>query len=169
MKLVIQRVARAEVIVDGTIISSIKNGIFALVGIGRDETIEDVAWCTKRLTSMKLWPNEDGKPWKSSVSDIGGDILLVSQFTLHAQASGSKLDFHRAGSNAEPVFNAFVDAVRSEYTPEKVCTGMFGAMMQCSLVNDGPVTITLDSRNRKNKDVTPLPAGSDRIDGEPTP
>ena len=153
VKLVVQRAKRGSVTVDGKVTGEIGQGIVVLVGIHRDDKDEDLDWAVNRMLTFCLWPAEDGKPWRSCVKDINGGVLLVSQFTLYGRPNGRKPDFsHSMGpEGAEVMYNKFVEKVKAAYAPEKVQCGIFGALMAVDLVNDGPVTFVLDSRNRKGE------------------
>ncbi|KAI0345090.1 hypothetical protein BDW22DRAFT_1426789 [Trametopsis cervina] len=149
MRAVVQRVASASVTVDGDVISSIGRGLMVLVGIGTDDTPSDITIIANKILSLKVFSDDDGAMWKRSVKDIEGDVLCVSQFTLFANTSkGNKPDFHRAMSTeaSKQMYSAFLDRIRSSYKPDKIQDGRFGAMMNVSLTNEGPVTFTLDSR-----------------------
>lgn len=136
----------------GQVVGSIERGICVLVGISVNDSEKEAAALAKKILSLRVFPSgEDGdgdeKPWAKSVTDINGGVLLVSQFTLYALTTkGSKPDFHLAMKSdaSESLFENFVAQVRSSYDPCKVATGKFGAMMEVSLVNDGPVTINLE-------------------------
>ncbi|PPQ99353.1 hypothetical protein CVT24_009218 [Panaeolus cyanescens] len=151
MRAILQRVSSASVTVDNEVISKISNGLMVLVGISTDDTEADVATLSKKILSLRVFsdPANPEKMWQASVKDIDGEILCVSQFTLFANTSkGNKPDFHRAMST-EPsrrLYNTFLDTLKTAYKPEKIQDGKFGAMMNVSLTNEGPVTITLDSR-----------------------
>ncbi|KAF9053122.1 D-Tyr tRNAtyr deacylase-like domain-containing protein [Panaeolus papilionaceus] len=151
MRAILQRVSSASVTVDNEVISKISNGLMVLVGIGTDDTEADIATLSKKILSLRVFsdPANPERMWQASVKDIDGEILCVSQFTLFANTSkGNKPDFHRAMS-AEPsrlLYSKFLDTLKAAYKPEKIQDGKFGAMMSVSLTNEGPVTITLDSR-----------------------
>lgn len=149
MRVILQRVTSASVTVAGERIASIGPGLLCLCGISREDTREDRDWCAAKLLSVRLWPHETtDKPWAASASSKELEVLLVSQFTLHAVLKGNKPDFHKAmtPSEAEPFFDEFVASVRKKHvSADKVQAGKFGAMMQVELVNDGPVTLILDS------------------------
>ena len=152
MKLVIQRALAGSVIVDGNVVGETKNGAVCLVGIHRDDKEEDLDWMVQKLLGFCLWDSETGEPWARNIKDIDGELLLVSQFTLHARVgSGRRPDFSRSmgSEHANEVFERFVDKVKANYKPEKIQTGLFGAMMHVHIVNDGPVTFTFDSFNKK--------------------
>ena len=151
MKLVIQRATSGSVTVDGTVVGQIGNGAVCLVGVHRDDTEEDLDWMTRKLLEFQLCDADEGAPFARNVRDIGGDLLLVSQFTLHARVgSGRRPDFSRSmgSEQANEVFQRFVEKVKAAYSPDKIQTGVFGAMMDVRIVNDGPVTFTFDSFNK---------------------
>ena len=139
--------------VEGTQISSIGRGIVALCGLHEDDNEEALRYCSKKLVAAKLWENEAGKPWRTSVSNLeGGEVLLVSQFTLYGTVAGKKHtpDFKRSmkSERASEMYEAFKEMVvagMGEGGAGRVKDGMFGAMMDVALVNDGPVTILVDS------------------------
>ncbi|EIW84761.1 hypothetical protein CONPUDRAFT_97118 [Coniophora puteana RWD-64-598 SS2] len=149
MRAVVQRVASASVAVDGETISKISKGLMVLVGIGTDDTPADVESLSNKILGLRVFSDSAGAMWKASVRDIGGEVLCVSQFTLMANtAKGNKPDFHRAmGSEASrALYAVFLEKMRSSYDPSKIQDGRFGAMMDVSLTNEGPVTLTLDTR-----------------------
>lgn len=120
-----------------------------LVGISTDDTIEDVAKGSNKVTSLRLFEDESGVPWKRNIREANGEILSVSQFTLCARTKkGTKPDFHLAqrGHLAQELYESFLQNLRDSIGAEKVQDGQFGAMMSCSLVNEGPVTIFLDTK-----------------------
>eukprot|EP01086_Lenisia_limosa_P010739 TRINITY_DN35375_c0_g1_i1.p2 TRINITY_DN35375_c0_g1~~TRINITY_DN35375_c0_g1_i1.p2 ORF type:complete len:187 (-),score=37.22 TRINITY_DN35375_c0_g1_i1:17-577(-) len=126
----------------------IDQGIMVLVGIDRNDTWAHCEYIARKLLSCKLFNGPDGKPWRKNVKDSDFGILLVSQFTLYGTLSkGPKPDFHCAmgGDPAREMFDKFVAHIRSQYKEDKVQTGQFGAMMDVALVNDGPVTLMLES------------------------
>lgn len=155
MRLVLQRVVRASVTVQGEVVGSIGMGLLALVGIAHRDGEAEAEWCCRRLLGTRLWEDDSGKAWSKSVSGSGLEVLLVSQFTLYGELKGNKPDFHHAmpPAKARAFWEAFV-ARMQKALPDKVQQGRFGAQMSVELVNDGPVTLTLDS-----------PPGTD--DGEP--
>ncbi|KAI8464629.1 MAG: D-Tyr tRNAtyr deacylase-like domain-containing protein [Monoraphidium minutum] len=149
MRCVLQRVASASVEVEGEVVSSIGPGILCLVGIATDDTSKDAEWVARKLLRSRVFPSEDeSKPWDRDVTQLGGDVLLVSQFTLHARFKKPKPDFSKAmgPGAARDLYSNFVGLVGSMYDPARVRDGRFGAMMKVALVNDGPVTFTFDSR-----------------------
>ncbi|TWT10336.1 D-aminoacyl-tRNA deacylase [Streptococcus sp. sy004] len=147
MKIIVQRVKAASVHVAGQEISSIDQGLLLLVGIGPDDNQDDLAYAVRKLVNMRIFTDEADK-MNRSVQDIGGQILSVSQFTLFADTKkGNRPAFTGAASPdfAKTFYETFNQQL-SQYVPVKA--GIFGADMQVSLVNDGPVTIILDTKNR---------------------
>lgn len=145
MKLVIQRVSRAEVRVDGQAVGRIGLGLVVLVGLERGDSVDDVARAAAKLAGLRVFSDEADK-MNRSLDDVGGAVLAVSQFTLGGSiAHGRRPSFDRAlgGAEAEPLFDRFVAVLRQHGVP--VETGVFGAMMEVELVNDGPVTLIWDS------------------------
>ena len=143
MKAILQRVLSASVTVDTSLISSINKGILILAAIGPHDTRASVDSTASKVLKIKLWPDSSGANWKRSVIDIDGEILCVSQFTLYANTKkGNKPDFHGAagGGIARELYEYFVERVRVGYERERVKDGVFQAMMQVALVNDGPVS-----------------------------
>uniref|UniRef100_K3WUV9 D-aminoacyl-tRNA deacylase n=1 Tax=Globisporangium ultimum (strain ATCC 200006 / CBS 805.95 / DAOM BR144) TaxID=431595 RepID=K3WUV9_GLOUD len=151
MRVVLQRVTSASVRVEGEVVGQIGRGLLCLVGIGRDDTEEDAEFCCRRLLNCRIWPDAKDTPWKTSVLSNGFEVLLVSQFTLHGYFSGNKPDFHlsMAPTPAKEFFDKFCARVRAAHTADKVAEGVFGAYMEVSLVNDGPITMTIDSKEKK--------------------
>ncbi|KAI8906030.1 D-tyrosyl-tRNA deacylase [Gorgonomyces haynaldii] len=150
MRALIQRVTRGSVTVDNQTISSIGKGLVCLIGIEATDTQEDADYLCRKITSLRLFP-QDQQQWKHSVTDIQGEILLVSQFTLYAKTKkGTKPDFHLAmgGDQSKAFYLAFVEQVRQAFQPDRVKDGQFGAMMEVEIINDGPVTIWIDSRDK---------------------
>eukprot|EP00605_Chrysophyceae_sp_TOSAG23-4_P002757 GSChrysophyteH1.ASY1.ANO1.3040.1 assembled CDS len=159
MKLCIQRVKSASVTVEGRVTGEISSkGLVCLIGIGDEDGEETVdidglvKWCCDKVLGIKFWENEDGKPWKCSADMLNYPVLLVSQFTLFAIVKKNKsLDFHRAltPAKAQDIYNRIVAEMERRIGPERTQCGEFGAMMDVALVNDGPVTINLDSNEGK--------------------
>ena len=150
MRLLIQRVTEARCHIDGQVYSSIGKGLVVLVGIGHDETPEDLAWLTKKLVQLRIFDDEAGV-MNRSVMDIEGEIMIVSQFTLHAMTKkGNRPSWINAAPEtiSKPLYEEFVAMVESAIG-HKVATGSFGADMKIELTNDGPVTIWIDSKNRE--------------------
>ncbi|KAI6185656.1 D-aminoacyl-tRNA deacylase [Aphelenchoides besseyi] len=152
MRLVVQRVTRAAVSVDGQVISEIGRGLCVLVGICREDTDEDIDYGVRKLLNLRFFDNsETEKRWDKSVKDRQFEILCVSQFTLHAIMKGNKLDFHRSMPPTESAtfYERFLNKLRSSYVADKVKDGKFGAYMNVQIENDGPVTINLDSKTKE--------------------
>ena len=147
MRAVLQRVSEASVTVSGRITGEIGPGFLILLGVEEGDTATDVAWLVGKILPMRVFEDEDGK-MNRSILDTGGDALVVSQFTLHARTKkGTRPSFDRAARPevAIPLYERFV-AELSAGLGKPIATGEFGAMMKVALVNDGPVTILLDSR-----------------------
>jgi len=150
MRAVIQRVSSASVTVEGGVVGGIGRGLLVLLGIAGDDTPDDIAWLAGKIARQKLFADEGGR-MNLSVAEAGADVLAVSQFTLMASTrKGTRPSWHRAAPPdvAEPLYGQFVRALEDRLG-RNVATGEFGAMMQVSLVNDGPVTLILDSRLRE--------------------
>lgn len=149
MRIVIQRVSEASVKVDGKILSEINQGMLILAGIEDADTDEDINWLTNKIVQLRIFDDENGT-MNLSVKDIAGDIIIVSQFTLHASTKkGNRPSYIRASKPdfAIPMYNKFINSVEVALG-KKVGSGQFGAMMEVSLVNDGPVTIIIDSKQK---------------------
>lgn len=150
MRAVIQRVREAAVVVDGENISRIGAGLMVLLGVAEGDRMEDVEWLVGKIVAMRIFDDAEGK-MNLSIQEVGGDVLVVSQFTLHAATrKGNRPSFIRAAKPdvAEPLYKAFCGRVESQIG-KPVGRGIFGADMQVSLVNDGPVTIVMDSLSRE--------------------
>ncbi|KAE8152213.1 D-Tyr tRNAtyr deacylase-like domain-containing protein [Aspergillus avenaceus] len=150
MKAVIQRVKSASVTVDGQLISKIGRGLLVLAGVGKGDTEKDADSLIQRILKAKLWPDENEKQWKKNVKDIEGEVLCVSQFTLYGQLKkGSKPDFHEAADveTARKLYDYFYQQLRAAYQPERVQNGVFQAMMDVELRNDGPVGVDYRSED----------------------
>eukprot|EP00731_Ephydatia_muelleri_P031048 Em0022g562a len=149
MKAIIQRVASASVTVEGRHVSSIGRGLCVLLGISRDDEQKEADWMARKITSLRLFPDPaSNKAWDKSVSDLGLEILCVSQFTLCHVLKGNKPDFHIAmeGTSANVMYNDFLKSLGSLLQrPEDAKGGEFGAYMQVHIQNDGPVTIQLET------------------------
>ncbi|KAF4305898.1 D-tyrosyl-tRNA(Tyr) deacylase [Botryosphaeria dothidea] len=145
---VLQRVKSASVTVDGNLISSIGKGILVFVGVGKEDTPKEVEKMAGKVLTMQLWDDDEGGKWKKNVKDVGGEVLCVSQFTLLASTKkGKKPSFHRSAPEqlARDLYSSFYKKTQELYEKEKVKDGVFQAMMDVALVNDGPVTIEIDS------------------------
>ena len=146
MRAVVQRVTRASVTVDGEMIGEIGNGLVVLLGIARDDTKVEAAYLVDKITNLRIFDDEDGK-MNLSVKDVKGGLLIVSQFTLFGDVRrGLRPSWIDAAPPevAEPLYDFFVRQARA--TIDSVATGQFQAMMRVELINDGPVTILLDSK-----------------------
>eukprot|EP01100_Stratorugosa_tubuloviscum_P015509 TRINITY_DN897_c3_g1_i1.p1 TRINITY_DN897_c3_g1~~TRINITY_DN897_c3_g1_i1.p1 ORF type:complete len:295 (+),score=119.38 TRINITY_DN897_c3_g1_i1:118-1002(+) len=152
MRLIVQRVIEASIKVDGTLISSINRGLAILVGISRDDTTNEAIALSRKLLNLRLWEDQNQKPWSKSVIEMNYEILLVSQFTLYATLKGTKPDFHNSmhASSSKDLFDFFVRQVATTYNAAKVKQGVFGAKMEFQLINDGPVTIPIESLPKNN-------------------
>ena len=150
MRAVIQRVLEASVEIDGQIVSEIGSGLLVLLGVEEVDEMEDVVWLSGKVAKMRIFSDAEGK-MNQSIIDTGGDIIVVSQFTLHASTKkGNRPSFLRAAAPAisEPLYEKFCAALEGELG-KAVGRGIFGAEMKVALVNDGPVTISIDSRARE--------------------
>ena len=151
MRAVLQRVSQASCKVDGDVTGSIDNGLLVLLGIAADDTVEDLLWLAQKIAAMRIFSDDAGLMNKSII-DIGGRVLLISQFTLFAQTKkGNRPSFIRAAKPdaATSLYEQMIKTL-GELTSTKIETGIFGADMKISLVNDGPVTIILDTKDRDN-------------------
>lgn len=150
MRAVIQRVSSASCTVEGEITGSINAGFLVLLGVEDADTTEDLQWLAQKINGMRIFGDEGGLMNKA-LTDIGGDILLISQFTLFAQTKkGNRPSFLRAAKpdKAIPLYQQMIATLES-LTGKKIATGIFGADMKIALVNDGPVTIILDTKNKE--------------------
>lgn len=150
MKVVVQRVSEASVTVDGQKTADIKKGLLVLVGIEDADTQEDIDWLTGKIIKMRIFGDENDI-MNCSVQDVDGEIIVVSQFTLHASTKkGNRPSYIKASKPefAIPMYENFVKALEKE-SGKKVQTGIFGADMKVSILNDGPVTIVIDSKNKE--------------------
>jgi D-tyrosyl-tRNA(Tyr) deacylase len=146
---VIQRVSHASVTIDNVVYSAIAQGLLVLIGIEEADNREDIEWLTQKIMNLRIF-NDAAGVMNVSVKDVNGDVLIVSQFTLHASTrKGNRPSYIKAAKPdiAIPVYEQFVKAMESEMK-KNVSTGVFGADMKVSLVNDGPVTIIIDSKNK---------------------
>ena len=150
MRAVIQRVSKASVTIDNQLKSSIGKGLLVLLGICEEDTEEDVNWLVHKLIGLRIFDDDNGV-MNRSVSDVDGEMLVVSQFTLYASyKKGNRPSWFRAGSHEHsiPLYEAFCGQM-SEALGKTVGTGEFGANMQVELLNDGPVTICMDTKNKE--------------------
>jgi D-tyrosyl-tRNA(Tyr) deacylase len=151
MRVVIQRVSEASVKVDGNIIGNIAEGLMILAGFEAEDSQKDLEWMSGKITKLRIFNDENGV-MNISVKDAGGDILLVSQFTLHADAQkGNRPSYIKAARPeiAIPLYEKFIKQLEIDLG-KPIQTGMFGADMKVSLINDGPVTILIDSKKDLN-------------------
>jgi D-tyrosyl-tRNA(Tyr) deacylase len=146
MKAVVQRVKCASVEVEEAIVGEIQHGLLVLLGIGKDDTIRDIDWVVDKIIHLRIFEREDGK-FDRSLLDVDGELLVVSQFTLYGDCSkGRRPSFSEAmaADRAKDLFDLFVDKAKEKV--KKVETGVFQALMDVTLVNDGPVTLIVDSK-----------------------
>jgi D-aminoacyl-tRNA deacylase len=150
MRAVIQRVSKASVTINGSIYSFINNGLLVLAGIEDADTMEDIEWLSQKITGMRIFNDENGV-MNISVKETNGDILLVSQFTLYASTKkGNRPSYIKASKPelAIPLYEELIAQLEKELG-KKIQTGVFGADMKVELLNDGPVTIVIDSKNKE--------------------
>ena len=149
MRVVVQRVSQSSVIIESDIVSSISKGLLILLGVENNDTLDDVNWLIRKIINLRIFTDIDGK-MNNSIIDIKGDIIVVSQFTLHAKTKkGNRPSYINAAQPkiAIPLYENFVQVLKNE-SKLNVLTGKFGADMKVSLINDGPVTIIIDSKNK---------------------
>jgi D-tyrosyl-tRNA(Tyr) deacylase len=149
MRIVIQKVSKASVTVEGQLVSSIGKGLLVLLGVEDADTDDDIDWLVKKMVQLRVFSDESGV-MNLSVQDVSGDILVVSQFTLHASTKkGNRPSYIRASKPefAVPMYEKFIQK-SEEVFGKRIGTGIFGATMDVSLVNDGPVTIIIDSKQK---------------------
>ncbi len=150
MRAVIQRVSSASVTIDGVIRSSIANGLLVLAGIEAADTEEDIAWLSSKLVNLRIFDDENGV-MNLDIKQTGGGILLISQFTLHAATKkGNRPSYIKAAKPeiAIPIYDRLIQQLQQDLN-KSIGTGIFGADMKVALVNDGPVTIIIDTKNRE--------------------
>ncbi|MEN8225116.1 MAG: D-aminoacyl-tRNA deacylase [Bacteroidota bacterium] len=150
MRVVIQRVSRASVSIEGKLKSTIGGGLLILLGIEDADKQKDIEWLCAKISNLRIFPDQEGI-MNLSVQDAGGELMVVSQFTLHASTKkGNRPSYIRASKPdfAIPMYEAFVNTL-SATTGKEIATGEFGAMMDIELVNSGPVTIIVDSKDRE--------------------
>ena len=150
MKIVIQRVSEASVTIDNVKVANIKKGVLILLGIIDEDSQEDINWLVRKVANLRVFNDENGV-MNTSLLDINGDAIVVSQFTLHASTKkGNRPSYIKAAKPAIaiPLYENFVKTLESELN-KKIQTGRFGADMKVELLNDGPVTIIIDSKNKE--------------------
>lgn len=150
MRILIQRVTRASVTINGQIKASIQSGLLVFVGIEDKDDAGDIQWLSNKIINLRIF-DDDNKVPNFSVKEIKGDILLISQFTLHATTKkGNRPGYLQASkpSVAKPLYNLFIDQLQTDLE-KKIFTGEFGADMKVELLNDGPVTIWIDTKNKE--------------------
>lgn len=150
MKVVIQRVSEASVVIDNRKVASVDKGLLVLLGIVSEDTQDDIDWLCKKVVNLRVFPDENGV-MNTSLKDADGNVIVVSQFTLHASTKkGNRPSYIRAAKPeiAIPLYENFVKSLQNTLG-KTVQTGEFGADMKVHLVNDGPVTIIIDSKNRE--------------------
>jgi D-tyrosyl-tRNA(Tyr) deacylase len=150
MRAVIQRVSKASVTIDNKIYSQIENGLLVLVGIEDADVAEDIEWLSGKIVNLRVF-NDDNGVMNVSLKDVNGDILVISQFTLHASTKkGNRPSYIKASKPefAIPMYEKFVQQLGNDLG-KKIHTGVFGADMKVELLNDGPVTIAIDTKNRE--------------------
>ena len=150
MRAVIQRVSQASVTIDNSLYSHIKHGLLILLGVEHADSDEDVQWLSKKIAQLRIFYDHQGQ-MNQSVIDISGQLLVVSQFTLHAKIKKGNRPCYIQAAKAEQaskLYQQFVDQLRTDSRLE-VKTGQFGSDMQLRLINDGPVTIIIDTKNKE--------------------
>ncbi|MEC8758914.1 MAG: D-aminoacyl-tRNA deacylase [Bacteroidota bacterium] len=150
MRAVVQRVSRADVRVESEVVGSCGAGVMVLLGVHAEDGEADADWLARKVAEMRIFSDEDGKMNRALI-DFGGEALVVSQFTLHAKTKkGARPSFIHAArpETAIPLYERFVRQLE-DHLKRPVATGRFGAMMEVDLINDGPVTITMDTRNKE--------------------
>ena len=150
MRAVVQRVKEASVSINGKIKSQIGQGLLILLGIEEEDDAADIAWLSGKISRLRIFPDQDGL-MNLSVCDVDGEVMVISQFTLHASTKkGNRPSFIRAAKpdTAIPVYHQFINQIQRD-TGKTVHTGEFGAYMQISLLNDGPVTLYIDTKNKE--------------------
>jgi D-tyrosyl-tRNA(Tyr) deacylase len=150
MKVVIQRVSKAAVSIDSVIKSAIKTGLLIFVGIEDADNEEDIKWLSNKIVNLRIFDDEHQVP-NLSVKEVGGEMLVVSQFTLHASTrKGNRPSYLKASKSeiAIPLYQKFINQLEKDFGKE-IATGEFGADMKVELINDGPVTILMDTKNRE--------------------
>ncbi|GFO07399.1 D-tyrosyl-tRNA(tyr) deacylase [Plakobranchus ocellatus] len=151
MKALIQRVAKASVTVGDRTVGSIGHGLCVLVGIHRNDTDAEMEYIVRKILNLRLFSDGEDKKWMNSVVDMDYEVLCVSQFTLESTLKGNKPDFREAmvSEKSKAFYGKFLEALKSQYKPEKIQDGEFGSYMQVHIQNDGPVTIPIEKKPTK--------------------
>ena len=150
MKAVIQRVTKASVIVENKKVATIKNGLLILLGIEPNDAQEDITWLSNKISNLRIFKDEN-EVMNLSIKNVNGDVIVVSQFTLHASIKkGNRPSYIKAAKPdiAIPLYQNFINQIEQDLN-KKIQTGEFGAYMQLDFINDGPVTILIDTKNRQ--------------------
>ncbi|SED13142.1 D-tyrosyl-tRNA(Tyr) deacylase [Tenacibaculum sp. MAR_2009_124] len=150
MKVIVQRVTKASVTINDDIVADIDNGLLVLLGIVNEDTQEDINWLSKKITGLRIFNDTEGI-MNTSILDTKGDIIVVSQFTLHASTKkGNRPSYIKAAKPkiAIPLYESFIEQIENDLG-KKIQTGEFGADMKVALLNDGPVTIIIDTKNKE--------------------
>ena len=150
MKVVIQRVTKASVTINGSVNGAIQKGLLVFVGIEEADNMEDISWLSNKIINLRIFDDDKGV-MNLSLKEIGGNILLISQFTLHATTKkGNRPGYSKAARPelAIPLYQAFINQLQKDLEKE-IATGEFGADMKVELLNDGPVTIVIDTKNKE--------------------
>jgi len=150
MRVVIQRVSESSVTIDNKLFSEIKSGLMILVGFEEADTDQDIEWLSKKILQLRIFDDSNGV-MNLSIKDVDAEILVVSQFTLHALTKkGNRPSYIRAAKPeiAIPLYNKFITTLQNDFG-KQIKTGEFGAMMQVALINDGPVTLIMDTKNKE--------------------
>lgn len=150
MRAVIQRVSKSSVTIEDKVVSEIENGVLILLGFENEDNDDDIEWLSNKIANLRIF-NDENDIMNRSINDIQGEAIVVSQFTLHAKTKkGNRPSYIKAAQPeiAIPLYEKFVDSLNNKIK-KSVLTGEFGAMMQVSLINDGPVTIFIDTKNKE--------------------
>jgi D-aminoacyl-tRNA deacylase len=150
MRAVIQRVIKASVVIDSKVVSTINRGLLVFIGIEDKDNVDDVIWLSKKINQLRIF-NDDQGVMNYSISEVGGEFMVISQFTLHASTKkGNRPSYIKASKAdfAQPLYEVFVQQLKSD-SGSNIMTGRFGADMKVDLINDGPVTIFIDTKNKE--------------------
>ena len=149
MRVVLQRISEASVTIDSNLKAQINHGLLILLGIETEDAQEDADWLVKKIISLRIFPDAEGV-MNCSLQEVQGEVLVISQFTLHASTKkGNRPSYIKAArpEQAVPLYNYFINQLE-QLLPQKIKSGIFGAAMQVALINDGPVTILMDSKRK---------------------